>query len=166
MTGVGFWMLWAPTTAVLGGSIEEARVSRIVRSAPGLPDQVIRIRREPRDESHTITFRHYVEVVLPDDTTREFRMAVDSRRKPYASVNDTFRVAFLPEGEVAFGVFHHRTWAFGAGFVGMGVTLLALSGYLLAQVGRPVVIDPEDPENLERERLAEESEQNRPHAEA
>lgn len=153
---MGLWLLYAPMAAWVLGKKEEARVSRIVRVSPGEPERVIRMRRAFEEEGYSVVFRHYVEVVLENETTWEMRMAVDSRRKPYASVNDTFYVVFHPGETIAFGLFHHRTWGFGLGFLGAGLTLLCIAIYLLLWVGKPVFIDPESPENIEKERLAEE----------
>jgi hypothetical protein len=105
-----------------------------------------------------VTFRHYVEVVDEDGVARQFRMGVDSRREPYAKPNDTFRVAYFPEGDYAFGLFHHRTWAFGAGFFTVGLILNSIAVFLIYRVGKKVYIDPEDPKQLEAEEREQEEE--------
>lgn len=161
MTIFGLWDLWEPTTRVFLGEVEEARVVRIVRESPGESPEVIRIRREiaEGDYSFSTIFRHYVEVIGEDGNPQEFEMAVASRRMPYALVNETFDVAYFPEGEYAYGVLHHRTWAFGAAFTLMGLTFLSLSWYILKMVGKPIVIDAEDPEQLAKEAEAEKREE-------
>ncbi len=151
MMGFGIWCIWGPATAFLFGTHAEARVVRVVRVAPGLPSQTIRVRRAFKDDSYDVQFQHYVEVEQADGTSLELRVAADSRRKPYAVVNDTFRVAYGAGSTVAYGVFQQRTWGFGAVFLLLGVTLLVFSSYLLARVGKPVIIDPESPEALAAE---------------
>jgi hypothetical protein len=160
MPGVGIWLLWDPTVRLFFGETTEARVSRIVQSEPGKPDEIIRLKRpiEAEQSNFNLTFAHYVEVPLDDGTVKEYRIGVDARTEPHFLVNDSFDVIFFPEENVAYGLFHHRTWAFGFGFLLMGLTFVPLSLYLLYMVGKPVYIDPEDPEELEKERLAVERE--------
>lgn len=156
LTGVGIWFLWDPAGALLFGETGEARVTKLVREQPGEQDQTIWFAREFKGEGHTVVYRHHVEVVDSEGVARQFRMGVDSRDKPYAKPNDTFDVAYFPDGEYAFGLFHHRTWAFGAGFFTVGFMLLCIAVFLLASVGKKIYIDPEDPEHLEAEERAQE----------
>ena len=158
LSGVGVWFLWDPAAALLFGETGDARVTRLVRQQPGEQDQTIWFAREIKEQPHTVTFRHYVEVVDADGVARQFRMGVDSRREPYAKPNDTFRVAYFPDGEYAFGLYHHRTWAFGAGFLTVGGILNCIAVFMVMNVGKKVYIDPEDPEQLEAEKRAIEEE--------
>ena len=158
---VGVWEIWGPLSRVFLGEIGEARVVRIVRESPGEPAEIIRIRREIKegDYSFDTLFRYYVEVVDQDGNPQIFEMAVASRQTPYALVNENFRVAYFKGGDYAYGIWHHRTWAMGAALIMMGFTFVPLSIYLLRMVGKPIPIDPEDPEELEKERQALKREQ-------
>lgn len=154
MTLVGAWLLWDPLVRLAVGERANARVSRIVQQEPGAPDRVIRVRREVSEQSFDTIYRHIVEVTLPDGSTRDLRLAIDSRRKPYALVNDTVAVVFFPRDEVAFAIYQHRTWGFGAAFLLMGLTFVSLAWFLVRAVGTRIPIDPESEEALEAERRA------------
>ncbi|MFP4353254.1 MAG: hypothetical protein ACOCVJ_02570 [Verrucomicrobiota bacterium] len=158
LTGIGVWFLWDPAAALLFGETGDARVTRLVREQPGEENQTIWFAREIKEQEHTVTFRHFVEVVDAEGVARQFRMGVDSRRKPYALPNDRFRVAYFPDGEYAFGIYHHRTWAFGAGFLTVGGILNCVAVFMVMSVGKKITIDPEDPEQLEAEERAVEEE--------
>ncbi len=151
LTGVGIWFLWDPAGALLFGETGEARVTRLVREQPGTEDQTIWFAKDIEEQPHTVTFRHFVEVVDKEGVAHQFRMGVDSRSRPYAMPNDTFDVAYFPDGEYAFGLYHHRTWAFGAGFFSVGFILNCIGVFLVMNVGKKVYIDPEDPKQLEAE---------------
>ncbi len=158
LSAVGIWFIWAPAGALFFGETGEARVTRLVREQPGEVSETIWFAREIKEQPHTVTFRHFVEVVGEDGIARQFRMGVDSRRRPYASPNDTFKVAYHPDGDYAFGLYHHRTWAFGAGFLTVGFILTCVAVFMLINVGKKVYIDPEDPEQLEAEEREQEAE--------
>ncbi|MGF1483354.1 MAG: hypothetical protein ACFBZ8_03200 [Opitutales bacterium] len=149
---LGFWVIWAPLMRLVVGERSEGRVVRIVRVEPGVEDEIIRSSRDISEQSHTVQFQHYVAVEREDGTEHVMRMGVDSARKPYAKVNDTFTVIHFPDDEFAFGAFHHRTWAFGAGYLSVGFILSLLSIHTLIMVGRKIPIDPESEENLQKER--------------
>ena len=163
MTVFGLWDMWEPSSRFVFGEVSEARVVQILRQSPGEADEVIRIRRVIKEDefSHSTVFRHYVEVIDADGSPQILQMAVASRRVPYALINETFDVAYFPGGQYAYGILHHRTWAFGLAFTLMGGTLMALSWHILSMVGKPIIIDPEDPEDLQKEREAEERERQR-----
>ena len=159
--GMGLWLLWDPAIRLFYGETEEARVSKIIRKEAGMDDQIIRTRREikPEESNFSLFYEHYVEVPMKDGTTKEFRMGVDARTEPHNNVNDTFEVIFFPDDDVAYGLYHHRTWAFGLGFLFMSVTFIPLSLTLLFMVGKPIYIDPEDPELLEKEKELQKQEE-------
>ncbi|NBD37102.1 MAG: hypothetical protein GVY10_00855 [Verrucomicrobia bacterium] len=154
---VGLWDLWGPLSRWVFGETGEGRVLRIVRESPGEPAENIRVRREIEegDYSFDTLFRHFVEVVDKQGDLEVFELAVAGRQTPYALINDSFKVIYFPGDDYAYGLWQHRTWAFGCALVLMGLTFVPLSVYLLRMVGRPVVIDPEDPAELEKEREAE-----------
>jgi hypothetical protein len=162
----GIWMLWAPGMALLTGETGEARVSRIIQSLPGEPDQTIRIRKTIEDQGHLARYRHFVEIIGEDGQAYEFEMAVGSTQKPYARVNDTFPVAYLPGAEYAHGIKQLRTWAFGIAFTVFGLMVFSIAWYLFINVGKPVIIDPESEEDLEAEKEALKREKEREEAEA
>lgn len=157
---VGVWELWGPLSRSVFGESGEGRVVRIVRETPGEPAEIIRIRREIEegDYSYDTLFRHFVEVIDTDGNPLVFELAVASRYTPYALVNESFEVIYFTGEEYAYGLWQYRTWAFGCALVLMGLTFLPLSLYLFNMVGKPIEIDPEDPEQLEKERLAVEGE--------
>lgn len=157
---IGIWETWGPASRVIFGKTHEARVVRLIRKSPGEAEQAIRIRRqiEEGDYAYETRFRHFVEVFDEEGNPAILEMAVASRQTPYALVNDTFTVVHFADGDYAYGLWHHRTWAIGLTFLLMGLTFVPLSAYLLYLVGRPVVIDPEDPKELEKERRARERE--------
>jgi len=151
LTALGVWMLWDPAQSYFVGERGEGRVTRIVRSEPGEPDQVIRVRRKFDEAGHTVHYTYYVEVLDDEGRPHVMKMGVNSQNLPYAQYNDTFEVIYMPGGEIAYGLWHHRTWAFGLALGSVGLILIMLSTYLLWHVGKPIEIDPENPEDLEEE---------------
>lgn len=142
----GVWTIWDPAARVISGEISEARVSRLERSQPGVPKQIFRYPITIEEEAYTVTYRHFVQVEGDDGQTQSFIIGVDSRKKPYANVNDTITVAYFPDSDVAFAVYHHRTWAFGLGFLSVGGILVMLAWSTVRAVGKPIIIDPESPQ--------------------
>ena len=160
LLAVGLWLLWDPAERLLFGETAEARVSRIVQKEPGKPDRTIRLKREIKgdDTNFNLVFEHYAEVPRDDGTVREYRIGVDARTQPHHLVNDEFKVIFHPQDSFAYILYDHRTWGFGFGFLFMGLTFVPLSLYLLYMVGKPIEIDPEDPEELALDRKKAEEE--------
>ncbi|MGC9450186.1 MAG: hypothetical protein ACP5I4_01955 [Oceanipulchritudo sp.] len=99
-----------------------------------------------------------MEVIDGDSRVQVFELGVASRQTPYALVNERVRVAYFIDHDIAYGVFHHRTWAFGVSLLFMGLTFVPMAVFLVRMVGRRIPIDPEDPAELEKERLAQERE--------
>ncbi|MGF1448577.1 MAG: hypothetical protein ACFB20_04085 [Opitutales bacterium] len=151
LTAVGAWIMWAPLARWVGGETSEARVVRIVRSEPGKDDEVIRYKKEIKEQAYTVTFQHFVAVQNEDGTEHIMRLGVDSAKKPYVSVNDALTVVHYPEDEVAFELASQRTWAFGVGYVSVGGILCMLSINSLLMVGRKIAIDPESDESIDAE---------------
>ncbi len=154
ITALGAWMIWAPLTRLVLGETSEGRVVRIVRTEPGVEDEVIRYKKDVPEQDYTVVFQHYVAVQRDDGTEHVMRLGVDAAKMPYAAVTDTMTVLHFPDGEVAFGAYQHRTWAFGAGYLSVGLVLSMLSINSLIMVGRKIPIDPESEESLEEERKA------------
>jgi hypothetical protein len=153
---LGLWDLWGPASSVLFGEVSESRVAYMVRHSPGQADEVIRVRREIKegDYGYETVFRHFVEVIDRNSRVQTFELAVASRQTPYALVNERVRVAYFPGATHAYGIYHHRTWAFGVSLLFMGMTFLPMAIFLVRMVGKPIPIDPEDPAELEKERRA------------
>jgi len=159
----GTWLIWAPLSRLVAGEISESKVVHIVRTEPGVPDQTIRFARDIPEQEHTVRFQHFVAVEDEEGRRHVMRLGVDSARQPYARVNEIVKVIHFPDDTVAFGLLHHRTWAFGAGYLAVGFILSMLSINSLWAVGKPIVIDPENPEELEEEaeRLRQDEERRR-----
>jgi hypothetical protein len=152
LTALGAWMIYDPLIRLVAGEIGEGRVVRLVRTQPGVEDQVIRYRKPIEEEMYTVIYQHYVAVKNKEGAGETImRVGVDSAKQPYANVNDVIKVVYFPGDEVAFGLWHHRTWAFGAGYLSVGLILSMLAINTLIMVGRPIEIDPESPEALEAE---------------
>ena len=142
---LGLWFLKDPALAVLLGSVGEGRVVRIVKTVPGAEDQTVRHRRTFTDErDRSITFRHFVEV-RENGSPRVLRLSVDSRVKPYANINDRLQVCSRPGGDIAFQVWHIRTWGIGILYAVIGITFLGMGIPMLLAVGKPILIDPDAP---------------------
>lgn len=154
---LGIWDLYGPMARWVFGEKTEGRIAYITVDSPGSETETIRIRREVSEGeySYDTLFRYFVEVVLPDGNTTVKELSVASRNTPYASVNDWMTVVYFPADAHVVGLWQHRTWAFGCALLLMGLTFLPLSVYLYFMVGKPVVIDPEDPEQLRLEAEAE-----------
>ena len=149
VVAVGLWMVWDPARALLLGERGVGRVVRIEREEPGAPPEVIRYRRPIAAGTEATRFDYYVAVERPGGERREFRLAVGSRREPYevaagtaANVNEQFDVIYDPAGTVAYGLFHHRTWAFGAGFLFTGGLLTLCAVPTVLAVNKPIAVDP------------------------
>ena len=157
---VGIWDLYGPVSRWTLGEKTQGRIAYITIDSPGAPIETLRIRREIKEGeySYDTLFRYYVEVISPDGNPAIKQLSVASRNTPFTSVNDWMTVVYEPEDDYVIGLWEHRTWAFGLALVLMGFTFIPLSVYLYLMVGKPIVIDPEDPELVaeEEKRLAEE----------
>jgi hypothetical protein len=162
----GVVLLWPPMSRLLVGEVERGRIVRLVVTQPGAEDQIYRYRREFDEQGQAVIFQHYIAVEREDGTQQIMRMGVDSRKLPYANVNDEVKVAFFKGDDYAFGVHHHRTWAFGAAYTVVGLVFLVCGIPMLLAVGKPIEVDPENPEALkemrEQEREREQDEHGEP----
>jgi hypothetical protein len=140
---VGIWFAWEPASRVLFGHTASARVVRIVKITPGAEDQVIRYRREFKNENdRSVTFQHWVEVQDRGER-RILRLSVDSRVKPYANVNDRVTVSFSKGDTFAFETWQARTWGVAILYAFVGFVFVCLGLPMLLAVGKPIEIDPE-----------------------
>jgi hypothetical protein len=157
----GIWDIWGSASRLFFGEGGTGQVSRIVRESPGEEPETIRVKRDiaEGDYARETLFRYFVDVSSAEGDITTYELGVASRSFPYALVNENFKVIYFPDGEYAYAMWHHRTWAIGLTFLMLGLTFIPLSGYILWMVGKPIVIDPEDPEQiaLEREHLAKEN---------
>jgi hypothetical protein len=145
----GLGLAWDPLTTLLFGEKATARVVRIVRSDPGEEDRVIRFRQPIEAGGPGTSFAYFVAVETPAGERRELRLGVGSRGSPYevaagtaANINEEFEVIYRPGEDIAYGLYHHRTWAFGAGFVFVGGLLTICAIPTLRAVGREIEVDP------------------------
>lgn len=145
LLGVGLWMLWDPGVRLIGGEVAEGRISRLERTQPGVARRIIRYPITIEEEAYTVHYDHFVEVEGTGGKTATYLLGVSSRKMPYANVNDLVTVAYFPGEEVAFALYHHRTWSFGIGFLCVGGVLTMLAWSTVRAVGKPIVIDPEAP---------------------
>ena len=119
----------------------------IVRTEPGEPDQVVRHRKAFKAEGNMgVHFQHWVSIEN-GAAPLVYRLGVDSRKIPYANVNDRIEVVFFPDDpeEIAFAPGHARTWGIGVLYSAIGLTFLVAGIPMLWAVGKPIVIDPEAP---------------------
>lgn len=134
-----------PLGRMLFGETAEARIVRIVKHIPGGEDEVYRYRREFEDErDRSISFQHYAQVNHNGDQL-VFRLGVDSRVKPYVNVNDRLTISFYPDDEIAFAVYHLRSWGMALLYGVIGLIYIAMGIPMLLAVGKPIEIDPEAP---------------------
>jgi len=140
---LGAWLIEPPLSRWLRGETATARVVEIIREHPGVSVERIRYRKSIPEGSHRTTFTYKVAVPRPEGGRDEYTMAVGSRRTPYANVNDEFRIIYNPGEDHAYGLLHHRTWAFGVGFLFIGSLLTLCAVPTLLAVGKRILIDPE-----------------------
>lgn len=141
------WMIWDPLGRLLFGDSAMARVREVVRIEPGQPDQAFRYRRNFEPETNmTVRFQHYVSLQL-NGTPVQFRLGVDSRKLPYANVNDRIRVVFHPDdpSRIAYAPGQARTWGMAVLYLVVSICFLSTGIPMLVSARRPVVIDPEAP---------------------
>jgi hypothetical protein len=143
---LGAWLIEPPFTRWVRGETATARVVEILREEPGKEPERIRYRKEIPEGTHLTTFTYTVAVPRPEGGRETFVMAVGSKREPYANVNDEFRIIYFEGDDHAYGLLHHRTWAFGVGFLFIGGLLTLCAVPTLLAVGRPILIDPEGPD--------------------
>jgi hypothetical protein len=143
---LGGWLIEPPLSRWLTGQTSTARVVEILREEPGKEPERIRYRKEIHEGNHLTTFTYTVAVPRSEGGRDSFIMAVGSRRAPYANVNDEFRIIYFAEDNHAYGLLHHRTWAFGVGFLFIGGLLTLCAVPTLLAVGKPILIDPEGPD--------------------
>jgi hypothetical protein len=139
----GVWTIWDPAARLLFGERAVGRVSEIIRSEPGSPPQVIRYRQPIAEGTDNTRFQYWVTVPDADGEERVLRLGVGSLRSAYANINDEFTVIFSTADDIAYGLLHHRTWAFGVGFLFVGCLLLLVAVPTYLAVGKPIEIDPE-----------------------
>ena len=143
--------IWPPFSRLVFGDTNTARVVEIVRSETGKAPETIRYRKNiPEGDIDTI-FEYTVEIQLKDSESRLAQLAVGSRRNAFANVNDSFEVISFPNESFAFQLYEHRTWAFGASFLIIGIILTACAIPTLIAVGKPILIDPEAPREEDEE---------------
>lgn len=142
---LGCVLIYAPLARWICGETANARVVEILREEPGRDPERIRYRKEIREGSHLTTFTYTVAVPRGEGGRDEYTVAVGSRREAYANVNDRFKVIYFPGDDHAYGLPHHRTWAFGVGFLFIGGLLTLCAVPTLLAVGKPILIDPEGP---------------------
>lgn len=142
---LGTWLIEPPLSRWLIGQTAKARVVEIFREEPGQEGERIRYRKEIHEGSHLTSFNYTVVVRTPEGGRKRLTMAVGSRRQPYANVNDEFSVIYFADEDHAYGLAHHRTWAFGVGFLFVGAVLTLCAVPTLLAVGKPILIDPEAP---------------------
>jgi hypothetical protein len=141
-------MVWQPLGRLLFGEHAEGRVREIVRVEPGAPDQSFRHRRTYQPESNmAVTFQHHVSVSI-NGAPVLFRLGVDSRKLPYANVNDRFTVVYFPDDpdRIAFAPGHARTWGMGLLYLVVGLCFVATGLPMLVAARKPITIDPEAPQ--------------------
>ena len=145
----GVWAIWDPMSTLLLGESATGRVVRIVRSDPGEADRVIRYRQAIAAGGFGTRFTYFVAVEDDRGERDVYRLAVGSRQRPYevggstpANINERFTVIYRPGGKLAYGLYHHRTWAFGVGFLFVGAILTLCAVPTLWAVGRPIEVDP------------------------
>ena len=141
--GLGTWLIWDPAARFFTGTRAMVRVTEILREEPGGEQEVIRYRKDIPEGDHLTKFTYTVTYEPPEGGSRELTMAVGSIRNAYNIVNDEFEVIFFEDEDYAYGLFHHRTWAFGVGFLFVGGLLTIAAIPTLYMVGRPIKIDPE-----------------------
>ena len=143
VVALGTWIVWDPLMALVAGERGAARVVQITRFEPGQEPRRIRHRQTIPEGTHHTRFDYTVEVITAEGDVRTLRLAVGSARVAYANINDEFEVIFREGAEHAYGLHHHRTWAFGIGFLFVGGVLTLCAVPTLLAVGKPIEIDPE-----------------------
>lgn len=155
--GIGLWFAWEPASRVMFGVTTEARVVRIVKVTPGGEDKVIRYRLEFANErDRSVSFQHFVEVDSKGER-KVMQLGVNSRVKPYANINDRLTVSFYPRGGYAFETWAARTWGIAILYIANGLIFVGLGVPMFLAVGRPIEIDPEAKEGVEKEGVEKES---------
>jgi hypothetical protein len=140
---VGIWFIKDPAARFFFGERAQARVTEIHRTEADGQQEVIRYRKTIPEGSHLTRFTYTVIVEYQDGSNKKMDLAIGSLRNPTENVNDEFEVIFFPEEDYAYGLFHHRTWAFGVGFLFVGSLLTLCAVPTLLAVGKPILIDPE-----------------------
>lgn len=144
LTGYGLILIWQPLGRLVFGEVVTAPVTQIVRVEPGIGEQVFAYRRTYSPEVNmAVTFQHYVSVPL-DKRTVLLRLGVDSRKIPYANVNDRLRVAYYPQDtrRLAWVVTDPRSWGIPVLLLAVATAFIATGIPMLLAARRPIRIDP------------------------
>jgi len=149
MTAVGTLLIWDPAVRGIFGEKGVARLIEIRREEPGQEDEIIRYRKNVEEGSHLSRFYYTIALETKEGGVQHMDLAVASIRNPYAKVNDSIDVIYFKGEKHAYALYHLRTWAFGVGFLFVGVILLACAVPTLLAVGKPILIDKEAPQEAE-----------------
>ncbi|MBK1879739.1 hypothetical protein [Pelagicoccus mobilis] len=145
---LGFWLSWDPGVRWLFGERETARITRIVMEEPGIDPVIFRYRKTIPEGDHLTYFSYTASIEEEDGSTKDFQLAVGSRRTAFSNVNDLVEIIYFEGESHAYELLEHRTWSFGLGFLCIGTVLTACAIPTLLAVGRPIRIDPESQEAL------------------
>jgi hypothetical protein len=139
---LGVWCIWEPAARFFNGKRDTAKVTRIIRTEPGKDPEIIRYRKDIPEGEYFTKFSYEVTVGDGNKTAKVMTLGVGSKRNAYANWGDEVEVIYFEKDDYAYGLFHHRTWAFGAGFLFVGLVLTITAIPTLYMVGKPIKIDP------------------------
>lgn len=144
LLGFGVALIWQPAGRFLLGETARAPVTQIVRLEPGQPEQIFQYRRNYAPEINmAVTFQHFVSVPIEGRQVL-FRLGIDSRKSPYANVNDRLLVAFYPDDpqRIAFVANDPRSWGIPVLLLAVASAFVATGIPMLIAARRPIPIDP------------------------
>ncbi|MDQ8181419.1 hypothetical protein [Pelagicoccus sp. SDUM812005] len=148
ITALGVILIWDPAVRYLFGEQEMARITRIERNDPDTEPQLIRYRKEIPEGDYFTRFTYTATVDQEDGSSRDFTLAIGSRRNAFVNVNDDVEIIYFTEDSHAYQLYEHRTWSFGIGFLFVGGLLTSCAVPTLLAVGKPILIDEEAAEDL------------------
>ena len=137
--------LAGPARLIWHGTTTVGEVVKVVRTAPGEPEQVF---THPgtieQDRNPRAIFWPHVEYQSEDGANHIATLTSASSWRPAYRVGEQMQIAVDPDQpELAVPIYDLRTWVFGGVFAGLGTFMIFLFGVLLHRAGRPIPV-PED----------------------
>jgi hypothetical protein len=145
VAALGGAQLAAPLHATFAGTRVSAEVVRVVKTKPGLPDEIYTTPQAiPADTNRSARFRAYVELPAAGGTPQVAELGVGRQLRPSYVVGDTVVVAFHgAQPALVHVVYDLATWTAGGFLLLGGLVFAGAFAHLALRSRRPIAV-PDD----------------------